>query len=66
MDYLEYLNIPSLLCVVCFPDQVGKVQKEEAGSPEVRSFWCFSMSKAQEVTCKWIHNSDMGGFTADL
>lgn len=41
------------------PDQVEKVQREEGGSPEVKSYFCFSRSsKAQEVTCKCIHNSE--------
>lgn len=41
------------------PDQVEKVQREEAGSPELKSYFCFSRSsKAQEVTCKCVHNSE--------
>lgn len=41
------------------PDQVEKVQREEAGSPDLKSYFCFSRSsKAQEVTCKCIHNSE--------
>lgn len=52
----------ALLCGL-FPDQVGKVQKEEAGSPEVRSYFCFR-NKAQEATCKCTHTSDIGGCMA--
>lgn len=41
---------------LCPCDQVERVQNEEAGSPKVRSYFCFSSrsSKAQEVKCKYM------------